>query len=186
MQTIMPSQLKRGMVLMVDGAPLLIEDAYHVGAAQAKPKTHARMRNLHTGRLMERTIADNEHLTTAELQARQVQFSYQQGEGFVFLDATTFDELDLTAQQVGERHWFLKENEEYKALFLDGNLLDIELPDHVAMRVAETPAAQRSAQQSTYKEAKLEGGLEIKVPLFIAPADVVRVDTRSRKYVGKE
>ena len=139
-----------------------------------------------TGRFSERQFAENERLPVADLVNRTVTFSYQQGEGFVFLDATTFDELDLTAQQVGERHWFLKDNEEYKALFLDGNLLDIELPDHVAMRVAETPAAQRSAQQSTYKEAKLEGGLEIKVPLFIAPADVVRVDTRSRKYVGKE
>ena len=186
MQTVQPSQLRRGMVLMLDGAPHLIEDSQHVGAAQAKPKTHAKMRNLRTGRLVERTIADNEHLATAEVEHRTVQFSYRQGDQFVFIDGRTFDTLELSAERVGNRQGFLKEDRECRAFFLNGELLDIELPEYVPMKVVETAAAQRSAQQSTYKEAKLEGGLETMVPLFIATGDVIRVDTRSRKYVGKD
>lgn len=186
MQMVAPSQLKHGMVLMLEGAPHVIEDAYHVGAAQAKTKTHARMRNLSTGRLVERTLADNEHLATAEVDHRTVQFSYRQGDVFFFIDARTFDTLELSAGRVGDRQAFLKEDQEYRAFFLNGELLDIEMPEYVPVKVVETAAPQRSAQQSTYKEAKLEGGLETMVPLFIATGDVIRVDTRNRKYVGKD
>ncbi|MFZ2641758.1 MAG: elongation factor P [Verrucomicrobiia bacterium] len=186
MQTILPSEFKRGTALMLDGVPHVIEHCHSSGAAQAKPKMHARLRNLKTGRMVDRLFADNERVTVADLETRPVQFSYHQGNEFVFLDAETFDELDMTAELVGERHWFLKENEEYKAMFLEGKLLDIVLPEHVALKVVETAAPQRGGSQAAYKTAKLEGGLEVMVPLFIGPDEVIRVDTRERKYLGKE
>jgi elongation factor P len=183
---ILSSEFKRGTVLMLDGAPHVIEHGHSSGAAQAKPKVHARLRHLKTGRVVERLFADNERATVADLETRRVQFSYHQADEFVFLDAETFDEVDMTAEQVGERRWFLKENEEYKAMFLESRLLDIVLPDHVALAVVETAAPQKGGSQAAYKTAKLEGGLEVMVPLFIAPGEVICVDTRDRKYLGKE
>jgi elongation factor P len=171
---------------MLDGAPHVIEHCHAPGTAQAKPKMHARLRNLKTGRVIERIFADHERVAVAELETRRVQFSYRQGDTFAFLDAETFDELDLTTGQVGERRWFLKENEEYKALFLEGKCLDIQLPDHVALKVEETAAPQKGGSQAAYKPAKLEGGLEVMVPLFIGPGEIIRVDTHDRKYAGKE
>ncbi len=186
MQSIVATEFKRGKVLLLEGAPYIVEDFHHTGAAKQKPKVHARLRNLRSGHHVERVFAEAERIPLMELEGRRVQFSYQQGDRFVFLDSATFEELDLNSEQIGERHWFLKENEEYTAWFLEGKLLEIELPDSVPLRVEQTAAPQRGGSDGAWKPAKLECGLEILVPLFIAPGDVVRVDVRQRKYLRKE
>ena len=104
---------------------------------------------------------------------------------FVFLDTETFEELPLTGEQLGDRRFFLKENEEYRALFLEGRLLDIVLPDTMTLKVLETAPAQHGGGDSTWKTAQLEGGLQIMVPLFIAPGENLLVDTKTHKYTGK-
>jgi elongation factor P len=186
MQTVLPSELKRGMALLLDGTPQLVEDLHTTGTAQTKHKLHARLRNLKTGRIADRIFAEAERLPVAELAQRRVQFSYQQADRYVFLDAETFDELVLTAEQVGDRQGFLKENEEYRALFLEGRLLDIVLPPSLPLKIQETAPPIRGGSDSAWKPATLETGLEIMVPLFLAPGEVVRVDTQTRKYLGKD
>lgn len=186
MPTVSPAEFKRGMVLLLDGVPHIIEDLYSTGTAKFKQKIHARMRHLASGRVIERTFADNEILTAADLEQRKAQFSYQQGETFVFLDSESFEPLELSSAQIGEKRWFLKEGEEYKTLFIDGKLVDVMLPDQIVLQVVATGPAQRGGSDSTWKPATLETGLEIMVPLFIETGERVRVDTTERKYVGKE
>jgi len=186
MQTILPSEFKRGLVLLLDGAPQVVEDFHTAAAGRTKHKPRARLRNLKTGRVADRMFADHESVPMAEMAYRKVQFSYHQGDTYAFLDAETFEEFDLTAEQIGERHWFLKENGEYRAMFLEGKLLDIALPAQVPLQITETAAPIRGGSDSAWKPAKLETGLEIMVPLFIANGETVRVDTATRKYAGKE
>jgi elongation factor P len=186
MQTVLPSEFKRGMVLLADGVPQIIDEFHVSGTAQTKHKLHVRLRNLKSGRITERVFAENERVPTAAMQMRRAQFSFQQGDTYAFLDAETYEEYDLTAEQIGERRWFLKENEEYKAMILDGKLLDIVLPPAIALRVVETAPAQRGGSDAAWKEARLETGLEIMLPLFIDRGEAVRVDTQTRKYLGKE
>jgi len=186
MQTALPSEFRKGMVLMLDGVPQVIEDIHVTGTAQTKHKLHTRLRNLKTGRLADRQFPENERVSVAALEHRSVQFSYKQADTYVFLDADSFEELDMTSEQVGERHWFLKENEEYRALFLEGRLLDITLPGQVTLRIEETAPSVRGGSDSAWKPAKLETGLEIMVPLFLHKEEHVRVDTATRKYVGKD
>jgi len=186
MQTVLPAEFKRGMLLLLDNAPHLLEDFHSSGTAQTRHKLHVRLRNLKSGRIIERTFAENERVAVAQLEHRMAQFSYKQGETYVFLDTHSFDELNLSAEQVGDRRWFLKENEEYKALFLEGKLLDIVLPPQIPLQVVDTAAPTRGGSDSAWKEAKLETGLEIMVPLFIAKGETIRVDTVAKKYAGKE
>jgi elongation factor P len=186
MQTVLPSEFKRGMVLMLDGAAHVIDDFHVSGTAQTRHKLHVRLRHLKLGRFTERQFAENERVPVADLSYRAVQFSYKQGDTHAFLDAETFEQLDLSAEQVGERHWFLKENEEYRAYFLDGKLLDIALPPQVSLRIEETAPPIRGGSDSTWKPATVETGLEIMVPLFLDKGDKVRVDTATRKYAGKD
>ncbi len=185
MQTVLPAELKRGMLLLLDNVPHYLEDFHASGTAQTKHKLHGRLRNLKTGRVIDRTFAENERVPVAQLDHRTVQFSYKQGETYTFLDTQSFEELTLSAEQVGERRWFLKENEEYKAMFLEGNLLDIVLPPQIPLEVVDTAPPIRGGSDSAWKEAKLETGLEIMVPLFIAKGERIRVDTQERKYAGK-
>ncbi len=185
MQTVLPLEFKRSMVVMLDNSPHVIEELRVSGTAQTKHKLHCRLRNLKSGRFIDRTFGDNERVPVAALEHRTVQFSYKVRETYVFLDTKSYDELELPVEQVGERHWFLKENEDYKALLLDGKLIDIVLPQHSPLRVVETAAPVRGGSDSAWKEAKLETGLQVMVPLFIASGDMIRVDTHDRKYAGK-
>lgn len=186
MQTVLPSEFKRGMVLMLDGAPQVIDDFHVSGTAQTKHKLHVRLRQLKSGRFADRQFAENERVPVADLVNRNVTFSYKQGDTYIFLDAETFEELNLAAEQVGERHWFLQENEEYRAFFLDGRALDIALPPQASLKIEDTAPPIRGSADSNWKPARLETGLEIMVPLFLDKGEKVRVDTATRKYAGKD
>jgi elongation factor P len=185
MQTVLPSEFKRMMVLMLEGGPHVIEDFHVSGTAQSRHKLHTRLHHLKTGRVLDRVFADNERVPVVPLETRRVTYSYTQGGMHVFLDTETFEAHDLSDEQLGERRWFLKENQEYNVLLLEGRLLNIVLPPQVPLRIVDTAPPIRGSADSTWKEARLETGLEIMVPLFIAKGETVRVDTSSKKYAGK-
>ena len=174
------------MVVMLDNTPFVVEHLHSSGTAQTRHKLHARLRNLKSGHVIDRVFAENERVPLAHLQTRRVTYSFRREEMSIFLDADSFEELDLSDELLGDRRLFLKENEEYKALLLDGRLLDIVLPAQVPLKVADTGPPIRGGADSAWKEAKLETGIQIMVPLFIAKGDTVRVDTAERKYVGKQ
>ncbi|MCX6902092.1 MAG: hypothetical protein NTW03_01165 [Verrucomicrobia bacterium] len=186
METILSSEFKRQMVLMLDNGPHVIEDLHTSGTAQTRHKLHTRLRHLTTGRLIDRVFAESERVPVAPLETRRVTYSYAKADTQVFSDAETFDEYEFSNEQLGERRWFLKENEEYKALRLDGRLLDLVLPPQLALKVVDTTPPARGSLNSSWKEAKLETGLQVMVPLFIANGDSIRVDTAEKKYLGKE
>jgi elongation factor P len=185
MQTALPAEFRRGQVLLFDGIPHLIEELRISGTAKTKHKLHALVRNLQSGRVFERMFPDNERVPTAELEYRRVTFSFSQGDQFTFLDAETFEELPLAGELLGDRRFFLKENEEYRALFLEGRLLDIVLPDTLTLKVVETAPAQHGGGDSAWKPATMEGGLTVRVPMFIGMGEPLLIDTKTHKYAGK-
>ena len=185
MQTALPADFKRGQVLLLDGVPHVVEELHVSGTAKTKPKRHVQVRNLHNGHVFERIFPDNERVPTTELEYRRASYGYARDNVFTFLDAETFEELALTGEQLSDRRYFLKENEEYRTVVLEGRLLDIVLPDVIALAVAETAPAQHGGGDSAWKPARLEGGLEIQVPLFVATGDRLLVDVKTRKYAGK-
>ncbi|HON07302.1 MAG TPA: hypothetical protein PLW02_04280, partial [Verrucomicrobiota bacterium] len=128
MRTVLATELKRGIVLMLEGTPYILEDFHLAGTAQTKHKIHCKLRNLKTGRILERAFNESEHINLADLTYRKVVFSYKNGEDYVFTDCETYDEYTLTRDQIGDRRWFIKEDIEYKAIFLEGKLIDIVLP----------------------------------------------------------
>ena len=186
MQTLLPSEFKRQMILMIDGSPHIIEDMHTSGTAQTRHRLHTRLRHLQTGRIIERVFAENERVAVAALETRRATYSYAKADVRVFIDIETFDEFEFSDEQLGERQGFLKENEEYKALLLDGRVIDIVLPGQIPLKVVETAPPSRGGLESSWKEAKLETGLLVMVPLFIAQGETIRVDTGSKKYVGRE
>jgi elongation factor P len=186
MQTVLPSEFKRMMVLMLDSVPHVIEEFHTSGTAQTRHKLHTRLRQLKTGRVIDRVFAENERVPMAQLETRHVTYSYSRGETHVFIDADTFDEFEISSEQIGDRRWFLKENEEYKALLLDGVLMDVVMPPQIPLKVLETAAPIRGGSDNAWKAAKMETGLQIMVPLFIAKGETIRVDTTAKKYAGRE
>ncbi len=186
MHTVFTTELKRGMVVILEGMPYILEDFHLAGTAQTRHKFHCKLRNLKTGRILEHVFNENEHINLAELVYRRVVFGYKNGEDYIFTDCETYDEYTLTKEQVGDRRWFIKEDIEYKAVLLDGKLIDITIPPAIPLKIVDTAPAVRGGSDSTWKPAVLETGIEIMVPLFIGKNEVVKVDTATRKYVGKE
>lgn len=174
------------MVLMLDGSPHVVEDMHTSGTAQTRHRLHTRLRHLTTGRVIDRVFAENERVPVAPLETRRATYSYAKADAQVFIDIETFDEFEFSNEQLGERRGFLKENEEYKALRLDGRLLDIVLPPQISLKVMDTAPPSRAGLNASWKEAKLETGLQVMVPLFIAKGDVIRIDTAGKKYLGKD
>jgi elongation factor P len=186
MQTVLSSEFKRGMVLMLDGAPQLVEEFHVSGTAQTRHKLHVRLRHLKTGRLNDHTFTEGERVPIADVQHRRVQLSYADGKDFVFSDVESFEEYTLNSGPIGDRRCFIKDNEEYRALLLEGRLVDIVLPANVTFEVVETSPPISGGSDATWKPARLDTGLEIMVPLFIATGEKIRVDTATRKYAGRE
>src|SRR5260370_6358899 len=138
METVLPSEFKRQMVLILDGSPHVVETRHTSGTPQTTHRLPTRLRHLTTGRLIERVFAENERVAVAPLETRRVTYSYALADSQVFSDVETFDELEFSNEQLGERRGFLKENQEYKALRLDDSLLHLVLPPQIPLKLLHT------------------------------------------------
>ena len=187
MQTILPFEFKRGMVLMLENLPYAIEDLHTSGTAQTRHKLHTRLRNLKTGRIIDRVFAENERVPVAPLESHRVTYSYARSDTLIFIDAQTFEEFELSKDQLGERHWFVKENEEYKALLLDGRLRDIVFPSQVPLKVIETAPPTRGGSDSRGRRRGSKPVSRSRSPSS-SPREKPFELTRPRKdiWVGKE
>jgi elongation factor P len=179
--------LNRGMVIELEGQPWQIMDYERHKMQQRAPVTRIKMKNLISGAVVERTFQRYDtQFTVAEVDNRQTQYLYTDGNYFYFLDQETFDQYDLTREQLGSSLGYLKENMMVELVFYKGNPINLNLPIHVELEVTETPPAFRGdTAQGGNKPATLETGLKINVPMFITPGTVVRVDTRTGEYTER-
>ena len=179
--------LSRGLVIELDGQPWQIMDYERHKMQQRAPVTRIKLKNLLSGAVVERTFQryDTE-FSLADMDNRQAQYLYTDGEFFYFLDQETFDQYELTKEILGTTLDYLKEQMIVEVVFYKGSAININLPIHVELAVTETPPAFRGdTAQVGNKPATLETGLRINVPMFITPGTVVRVDTRTGAYTER-
>jgi elongation factor P len=179
--------LSRGLVIELESQPWQVMDYERHKMQQRAPVTRIKLKNLLTGAVVERTFQRYDTaFSVADMDNRQAQYLYTDGEFFYFLDQETFDQYELTSQLLGDTLNYLKEQMVVEVVFYNGNPININLPTHVELEVAETPPAFRgdTAQGGT-KPATLETGLRINVPMFITQGTKVRVDTRNGSYTER-
>jgi elongation factor P len=154
---------------------------------QRAPVTRIKLKNLLSGAVVEKTFQryDTE-FSLADMDNRPAQYLYTDGEFYYFLDQETFDQYELTKELLGSTLDYLKEQTIIEVIFYNGNAININLPTHVELEVAETaPSFKGDTAQGGNKPATLETGLRINVPMFITPGNVVRVDTRTGAYTER-
>jgi elongation factor P len=180
-------QFKKGTAITFEGAHYIVEDYHIQKTAQRHPMLHARLRHLKSGHVVERSFDESARFEQPDLQSRTHQYLYQDGDGYVFMDAQTFDQVTLPAAVVGEGKWLLKEGTEFVIRLVDGRPTELVLPAAFVDQVVET-ADPSSGMHSGHvpKDAKLACGLVVKVPQFIKLGEQVRLDTATHKYLGKE
>ncbi len=180
------SQFKNGLKIEIDGDPFVMTYFQHVKPGKGGAFVRTKIKNLRTGRVLDKTFRSGEKVQEADVEDRRMQYLYQDGEALVFMDNETYDQMSIPAEQIGDARKFLKENNEVSIVLYKGNPLNIELPAFVEAEVTQTdPGLKGDTASGATKPATLETGAVIQVPLFIKEGETVRVDTRTGEYVER-
>jgi len=179
-------ELRKGAKLMFEGNPYVVVDFMHVKMGRGRPHVKAKMKNLLTGAVIEKSFLTTESFDEPDLAHRTMQYLYSQSDNFTFMDSTTYDQIAVSGEVLGDTKWYLIENEEYNVLLYQGDPISIELPASVILTVIESePAVKGDTVSNITKPAKVETGLTIKVPPFVKEGDKVKIDTRTGEYIER-
>lgn len=183
---VIASDLKTGMALRVEGQIYKVLDAhFKAGSAKLDGIVKAKLSNVHSGRLWEPHFRPQERLEILEIERRNLEFLFADHEHFTFMDPENFEQFELPATILGPGGAFLESGMRLPVEFYDDEPIGVLLPDIAETRVSSTAPASHAQQDSAWKEAVLENGLSVRVPLFIAPGDIIRVDVRDLRYLGR-
>ncbi|WMI81387.1 elongation factor P [Anaerotignum sp. MB30-C6] len=177
---------RNGVTMEYEGAPYVILEFQHVKPGKGAAFVRTKIKNLKTGAVLEKTFRPTEKMPKAHIDRQDMQYLYSDGDLVHFMNAETFDQIAINADQVGDALEFVKENEVVKILSYGGQVFGIEPPLFVELKIAETePGFAGNTAQGATKPAKLETGAQIQVPLFINQDEVVKIDTRTGEYLGR-
>ncbi|MBN1622652.1 MAG: elongation factor P [Endomicrobiales bacterium] len=183
---IFTNDFKNGVNILVDGQPYTIVWFQHHKPGKGGAMMRTKLKNLRTGSTIERTFKSGEKFQEVEVRKRKKQFLYVDANDYHFMDMETYDQVSFPKEKLGNATQFLTENLEVYAVYLEGELVDIELPVSVALKVVSTvPGVKGDTVSNTLKPATLETGAEVQVPLFIKEGDKIKVDTRTGEYVER-
>ena len=180
------NDLKNGMVLNLDGQLWSVVWFQHHKPGKGGAVVRTKLKSVLSGKVVDRTFNADVKVDVAQVDKRDMQFLYHDGSGFVFMDNTTYDQLSLSEDVVGDAKDYLLDNGEAMVAVNDGQPLYIELPASVELTVEYTePGLQGDRSSGGTKPARLETGKQIQVPLFITSGEKVKVDTRDGSYLGR-
>ena len=180
------SELARGMVVRVEGQVYrVLEVEAKAAAAKLGGVVKAELSNVITGRLWEVRFRPQERLEDLPVDRRNMEFLFRGGETCTFMDPNSFEQVEVSDEIVGPAASFLQSGTQVPVEFFEGRPIHAMLPDIVEARVVQTAPPSHSQQDSAWKEATLENGVSIRVPLFIAPDERVRVDLRTGRYLER-
>ena len=178
--------LKNGLVLNLEGQLWQVVEFQHVKPGKGPAFVRTKIKNVLSGKTVDKTFNAGLKVETATVDRRDMQYSYKDGEGYVFMDLKTYEQTYVTAETVGEAADLMLEGQDVIVAFHENDVLFIELPAAVVLTVAHTePGLQGDRSSAGTKPATLETGAEIQVPLFLNTGDKVKVDTRSRSYINR-
>lgn len=180
------NDLKIGMTIEMEGNIYTVLDLGHVKPGKGAAFVTAKLKNLRTGSIVEERFNSGIKVETARIEKRDMQYLYTSGDTYVFMNMETYEQLELTAEQVGSNKDFLIENLMVNIIQYEGELLGINLPDKIELTVTETePAIKGNTTNNALKDAVLETGLKVRVPLFVEQGEKIIVSTADGKYSSR-
>ena len=186
MATYSTNQFRSGLKIMLDGDPYVILENEFVKPGKGQAFNRIKVRNLKTGRVVDRTFKSGETVEAADVVEREMQYLYTDGEFWHFMDPETFEQLAADAKAVGDAAKWLKEQDMVTVTLWNGEPLIVTPPNHVVLRVTETePGVRGDTATGATKPATLETGAVVKVPLFVDVDDLIKVDTRTGEYISR-
>ena len=180
------NDLKNGMVLKIEGRLWAVVEFQHVKPGKGPAFVRTKLRNVESGKNVDKTFNAGTKVETASVDKRTMQYLYNDGTSYVFMDTSTYEQLEVSPEVVGDAKNFMLENQDAIVATNEGRVLFVELPASVELLIAETePGLQGDRSTGGTKPATLETGHTIAVPLFITSGEKVKVDTRDSSYLGR-
>ena len=181
------TDFRKGLKIEIDGTPFEIIELQHFKPGKGGAMVRTKLRNILNGRVLDNTFRSGEKVERPNLESRDMQFLYHEGEQLVFMDMTTYDQMHMDAEATDGKANYLKDGQECRVLLYNEKPLDIEIPASLVLEVTETePGAKGDTVSNVTKPATLETGVVIQVPIFVNIGDRVKVDTRTNGYLGRE
>lgn len=186
MANVSSGQFKNGMKVMIEGDPCNMVEVEFVKPGKGQAFTRARLRNLLTGRIWDRTFKSNESAETADVMDRDMEYLYSDGEMWHFMEPTTFEQYAADQNAVADTAKWLKEGDKVMVTLWNDNPIGVTPPNFVELEVTETdPGVKGDTANGGSKPATLSSGAVVRVPLFINTGEVLKIDTRSGEYVSR-
>ena len=180
------NDLKNGLVLKIDGNLWSVTEFQHVKPGKGGAFVRTTLKNVMTGKVVDKTFNAGTKVETANVDRRDMTYLYRDGDDFVFMDASDYEQIPVSGQTVGDASRFLLENQEVQVSFNDGVPLFVEMPASVELEITHTdPGVQGDRSTGGTKPATVSTGAEIQVPLFLETGTTVKVDTRDGRYLGR-
>lgn len=178
-----PTDLKKGVVVQIDNKPFKVIDYNQKVMGRGGSIVNVKLKNLIDGSVIPKTFKGQERVDSADVSNQTVQYLYNDGASFHFMDPATFEQFQLPADVVEDAKGYLKEGDELSLQFFDGRVINVELPKNVYLTVTYTEdVVKGDTTSSVLKDATLETGMVVKVPAFIKTNDVISVDTSTGEY----
>ncbi len=177
---------RNGTTFEMEGNVYRVVEFQHVKPGKGSAFVRTKIKNVITGSVLEKTFNPSEKFQSAEIEKREMQYLYADGDLYYFMDNETYEQMPLNKEQIGESLKYLKENMNVKILSYKGNVFSIEPPMFIELAVTYTePGFAGNTATTSGKPATLENGLEINVPMFINIGDVIKIDTRTGEYLER-
>ena len=176
---------KTGLTLLIDGDPWVVLDFLHVKPGKGAAILKTKMKNLKTGSTPERNFNASTKFEAAEILRKTVQYSYNTGDTYCFMDMETYEQFELDEAHIGFNKYFLVEGNEATIVFFDGKVLDVSIPEKVELEIAETTPAVKGASTTATKDSVTNTGLKLRVPMFIEEGEKSIVCTADGKYSSR-
>ena len=179
-------QLRKGMIIEYNNELYQLSEVFHNTPGKGPASVQTKMKNMRTGINAEKRYRSDETAIKASLESKEMEYLYNDGEDFYFMDTKTFDQMTLGTDMLGDSHFYLLPNVKVTVNFYQNSPVGVELPGSVELKIIETePTLKTATVSSSFKPAVVETGLKIQVPPFISEGEVIRVDTSDGKYLER-
>ena len=180
------TDLKKGTIFQLEGVPYRVVDYNQKVMGRGGSIVNVRIKSLLDGKVLEKTFKGNESISSADVTNQNVQYLYNDGSNFFFMDEETFEQFEIPADIIGDGAGYLKEGDRVQIQLFNGAVINVELPKNVPLKVTYTEnVVKGDTTSSVLKDATLETGITVKVPAFIKQDDIIKVDTRTGEYLER-
>jgi elongation factor P len=179
-------EVTKNTKILIDRTPFSVEGVEFVKPGKGRAIYKYRLRNLFSGNVLDITMHSGEKVEETSVTMHEMQYLFKENDSYIFMDSSSFEQMPMTAQQVGDKGGYLKEGTPVVVMMWEGRPIDLQMPKVVELKVVETSASLKGATITAQnKEGKLETGMIVGVPAFIKEGDIIKIDTRNGTYIER-